>query len=764
MTAQKSVRKRLASALATTTAVLLAASGLALAPSAAFAETTWEPAFTAELADGTPLVSGDKVYKDDVVVLKGTGFDPAANVGGRGAPIPNTLPQGTYAVFGKFAADWRPSQSAASSTRKLGPQKWALAESVLDQVPNVSPTFFQDTIRKQWAPLAADGSFTAELTLADPKDADQVEGSYGLFTYGAGGVSNAAQELELRLDYVNEERPGEPVEPVFEPAVKVYLEDGTTEYAGEELEAGAKLVVKGSGFDPAANVPCGEGGVPIPNSLPQGTFAVFGNFAEKWKPSEGVDSSARVMNSGNRGWALDPAVLDQVPAQFQNAIHNGGYTPLDAEGNFTWNVTLAEPTAELPKDGNWGVYTYAGGASGISNAAQEIYVPIKFKPEAVTPEEPGEVAVGGLQWAFINSWAGYVSGAAAGTITASDGATKGAGNVIGYEQVSHNYNKETQRGNILYHGTVVYKSEAHGFEIAIKDPWVTFTADGATITAEVSTEDTSGTTAMSRIILADLDAGAPSDEKDGVLTWGDVATTIAKPIQPATWNDRYAGNAGAPVTFSLGANSDGTTDPTDPEPEPVETTTTVRFSPTTFKYNVGKTATVTVKADDSKAVPTGKVKLTINGSTYNAALQNGKAQIRVNKLVNVGTRSVKASYTSDSADEFKNSQGRLTVRVTKATPKVSAKLAKSTVKTKQNATVKVAITVPGSLKAKASKLGAEVYVDGKKVRNTTTNSAGKVNVKLPKLKAGKHKVRVKFVGNGNLKAKHSVTRTLTVTK
>ena len=67
----------------------------------------------------------------------------------------------------------------------------------------------------------------------------------------------------------------------WNPEVAVFLADGTTPYTGQALEAGAELVVKGTGFDPEANV--GGRGMPIPAYLSQGAYVVFGSFADNWR-------------------------------------------------------------------------------------------------------------------------------------------------------------------------------------------------------------------------------------------------------------------------------------------------------------------------------------------------------------------------------------------------------------------------------------------------------------------------------------------------
>ncbi|MGW6225902.1 HtaA domain-containing protein, partial [Cellulosimicrobium cellulans] len=149
----------------------------------------WEPEIAVFAEDGATPLGDAEVSVGDTIVVKGSGFDPAANIGGRGVPIPATLPQGTYVVFGSFTEQWRPSEGAASSTRKVGSQAWALAEPVLDQVP----AQYQSVIRAQWTDIAADGTFEARLVVKSPGLLDG--GRYGVYTYGAGGVTNADQEL-----------------------------------------------------------------------------------------------------------------------------------------------------------------------------------------------------------------------------------------------------------------------------------------------------------------------------------------------------------------------------------------------------------------------------------------------------------------------------------------------------------------------------------------------------------------------------------------
>ncbi|WP_053387097.1 HtaA domain-containing protein [Leucobacter japonicus] len=159
----------------------------------------WAPKIEVFQADGVTPVGNTRVSAGDKLVVKGSGFDPEANVGGRGVPIPNTLPQGTYVVFGEFGENWQPSKNAASTERVVAAQGWVLTENTVDQIP----TNFQSAVRGQWVELNADGSFewTATLQNRDASKPATTNGSYGVFTYGAGGVNNASQEQAVRVNY-----------------------------------------------------------------------------------------------------------------------------------------------------------------------------------------------------------------------------------------------------------------------------------------------------------------------------------------------------------------------------------------------------------------------------------------------------------------------------------------------------------------------------------------------------------------------------------
>ncbi|MEV8180681.1 HtaA domain-containing protein [Specibacter sp. NPDC078692] len=336
------------------------------------------PALEVFAADGVTVLSGP-VVEGTKIVVRGSGFDPAANVVPEGArpPISAGSPAGVYVVFGKFADQWRPSEGAPSSARVVGDQAWAMSQAALDAVPAA----YQGAIRGQWVEVSPEGDFTAELTVQKKvvKEAE-VEwpeaGNFGVYTYPAAGTVNAEQELYAPVTV------GEPV--VFTPALEVFAADGVTVLSGPVVE-GTKIVVRGSGFDPAANVVPEGARPPISAGSPAGVYVVFGKFADQWRPSEGAPSSARVV--GDQAWAMSQAALDAVPAAYQGAIR-GQWVEVSPEGDFTAELTVQkkvvkEAEVEWPEAGNFGVYTYP--AAGTVNAEQELYAPVTVGEPVAKP-------------------------------------------------------------------------------------------------------------------------------------------------------------------------------------------------------------------------------------------------------------------------------------------------------------------------------------------------------------------------------------------
>jgi LPXTG-motif cell wall-anchored protein len=196
----------------------------------------WDPIVEVFVEDGQSPLGDTAVAVGDEIVVRGSGFDPAANVSTR-PPVPAGLPAGVYVVFGKFADTWRPSEGAGSGARTVVDQRWAMTQATLDQVP----ANFQGAIRDQWVELTPDGDFEATLTVST----DDASGNYGVYTYAAGGAAaNPDHELSVPVTVANEEEPGPDPEPA-DPIVSLSKTQNLDPYADV-------VTVSGVNFDPTA--------------------------------------------------------------------------------------------------------------------------------------------------------------------------------------------------------------------------------------------------------------------------------------------------------------------------------------------------------------------------------------------------------------------------------------------------------------------------------------------------------------------------------
>ncbi len=180
-----------------------------------------------------------------------------------------------------------------------------------------------------------------------------------------------------------------PTTPTFTPQLSV------SKAGGFNPDGSETVTVTGTGFDPNANISTRQ---PVTVGQPSGVYVVFGRFADSWKPSAGVASSARKVIS--QKWAMPIASLNQVSTSFPSQA--ASLVELKADGSFTATLQVLVDDSVT---GNYGVYTYAGGGAA-ANATQELSVPISFAVPGTTtgdldidvtvpttpvdPEEPGE--------------------------------------------------------------------------------------------------------------------------------------------------------------------------------------------------------------------------------------------------------------------------------------------------------------------------------------------------------------------------------------
>ncbi|GAB20143.1 hypothetical protein GOEFS_106_00390 [Gordonia effusa NBRC 100432] len=182
-----------------------------VAPAVVSAAPATQAAHIAVLAaDGKTPIGRTQIHPGDELVVRGHGFNPDANKFGLPVPVPPGVPHGTFIAFGAFAPLWQPSKGAPESSRAAtrSAVKWALSPAALARVPS-APFDMNRTIRQQWVRLNADGSFVARIRTTTPKGIP-ANARFGVYTYGAAGADNAAQERYVPINYSTAAGPNTP--------------------------------------------------------------------------------------------------------------------------------------------------------------------------------------------------------------------------------------------------------------------------------------------------------------------------------------------------------------------------------------------------------------------------------------------------------------------------------------------------------------------------------------------------------------------------
>ena len=188
---------------------------------------------------------------------------------------------------------------------------------------------------------------------------------------------------------------------------------------------------------------------------------------------------------------------------------------------------------------------------------------------------------------------------------------------------------------------------------------------------------------------------------------------------------------------------------------PVIVTSSVTAAAAKAAY--GKKATVVATVSAKGVVPTGKVTVrrgtTILGTATlpRGAVVGGNGTVKVAvtipaRALTPGTYSLGLAYGGDG--HVQASSGTVRLTVTKATSTVTLKTAK---KGKTSKRAKATVTVKAS--GVTSLTGKVTVYDGKKKLVKATLKAskhGKVTVKLPRLKKGKHKLTVVYAGSSTV--------------
>ncbi len=144
---------------------------------------------------------------------------------------------------------------------------------------------------------------------------------------------------------------------------------------------GDTVTVTGSGF--LLNLATGTR--PPLAGLPSGAYVAFGAFADDWAPSVGAAASARpAYGEGGIKWA--------VPEASRDSVGRDASVTLNPDGTFTAVIKVKHGYDGALADGNYGIYTYAGG--GAVQPLYETFTPISFT-KAPAPPATGTGLSGG---------------------------------------------------------------------------------------------------------------------------------------------------------------------------------------------------------------------------------------------------------------------------------------------------------------------------------------------------------------------------------
>lgn len=218
---------------------------------------------------------------------------------------------------------------------------------------------------------------------------------------------------------------------------------------------------------------------------------------------------------------------------------------------------------------------------------------------AAAPAAPGaapklELKDGTLDWGLKESFRRYVTGIAAGTISATDGATQATGNgPFTFSNGTGTYDPATHNVATDFDGSVRFSSAAHGFDIKIADVKLVTEGTAGAIEADVTLN---GTT-QDDIELAAIDlAGIRPETAGGAMVFKDIPATLTADGAKA-FNGMYAeGTALDKATLAVAYSTGGTPTPTPSEsestPAPSPSVTEPTRPPTTEPTTTAPTAPV----------------------------------------------------------------------------------------------------------------------------------------------------------------------------
>jgi hypothetical protein len=208
-----------------------------------------------------------------------------------------------------------------------------------------------------------------------------------------------------------------------------------------------------------------------------------------------------------------------------------------------------------------------------------------------------------------------------------------------------------------------------------------------------------------------------------------------------------------PAVVEIGTDPAEPTEPPVPEPGAAATTTDLWTSSTAQAYGAAASRLVTLSASvtsEGSGKAQGLVQFVDSGAVIGQAnLANGVARMRLPKTLAVGEHRLSAVFVpADASAQATSSTAVALVRVTKAAVTVRSKLTDSSIKASQRGRVTVAVTSPGL--RPSGRVTVQVTRDGRTRRVAGTVRAGKITLRLPKLKKGTYTVRSRFAGSSTV--------------
>ncbi|SEJ52374.1 HtaA domain-containing protein [Demequina mangrovi] len=468
-----------------------------------------------------------------VTVTPTTGLDDVATVTveGRnfltaGAATTGTRPPlagrftGVYVAAGKFADVWQPTAGAASAARPNSDVRWAVDAADVDTIGGTAS-----------GAVAIDGSGSFTTTLEVDKSAlDAVEGTWGVYTYAAGGAKHAPFETATALDFASD---------AAAPA-------GITVTPTTDLADGDTLTVTGA----------------LPAQVDGADTSVYVMYCAATGGELGTAAgrpSGALCDTSRQQWLMHTSVYGQPT------------TGTVADGVWTFETTIDAAAAfgdvDCTADGTTcGVFvrlphTFAGDHS------LDQLVPVSFAADDAgdgsgsgdgSGDGSGEGSGGGgsgdgstttttgtLAWGVDADFRAYVTGAVAHGSISVTGATASKG-VYSFTQSGGNADATARTGTARYAGAVTFTGHDGTLDTTLANPRVRFTTAGATLSVDVD-----GT----RVDFATLNLGAATRTTvDGAVRWTAAPATLTAAGAKAFGGFYSAGRTLDPVTFTVGAS------------------------------------------------------------------------------------------------------------------------------------------------------------------------------------------------------------------